>query len=124
MARARRSPPKGSKAIRCFDGDLVGRLRELLPPSRDAERLAALFDALSDVTRLKITVSLHKGGEACVSDLCHVVGTSLSGVSQHLRRLREAGVIEKRRDGKMTYYSLHDSLVGEMLSRMLAGGSG
>jgi DNA-binding transcriptional ArsR family regulator len=124
MVRAQRRPRTGSKAISCFDGDLVGRLRKLLPPSRDAERLAAVFDALSDVTRLKIAVSLHQGDEACVSDICHVVGTSLSGVSQHLRRLREAAVIVKRRDGKRTYYSLCDPLVGEMLARMLGNGSG
>lgn len=102
-----------------FDLELVARARDQLPQLSDAEHLAVVFDALSDVTRLKIAITLHRGGEACVSDICHVVGMSLSGVSQHLRRLRDAAIVRRRRAGKRTYYSLQDGPVGEVLTRML-----
>lgn len=107
-------------SVSCFDGDLVARARGSLPDPIQAQRVAAIFDALSDTTRLKIALTLHHGGEACVSDICHVIDMSISAASQHLRRLRDAAVISKRRDGKMTYYSLRDPFVGTVLDRLLA----
>lgn len=112
--------PRVLDSVSCFDGDLVARSRRLLPEAAQAQRVAAICDALSDTTRLKIVLTLHHGGEACVSDICHVIDMSISAASQHLRRLRDAGVIAKRRDGKMTYYSLCDPFVGAMLDRLLA----
>lgn len=100
---AKHAPPGPPPSVSRFDVGLVARARQQLPNWNDAQHLAAVFDALSDVTRLNIAITLHRGGEACVSDICHVVGMSLSAVSQHLRRLREAGIVGKRRDGKLIY---------------------
>jgi ArsR family transcriptional regulator len=67
--------------------------------------LARLFHALSDQTRLSL-VALLRDGERCVCELTESLGTGQSRLSFHLRILREAGVVQDRRDGRWVYYSL------------------
>lgn len=74
-----------------------------------AERQAAL----ADPTRLTVAVALRDGGELCVCDLAWVVERSDKLVSHHMRRLRTAGLVRARREGKMVMYSL--TAAGERL---------
>jgi len=69
------------------------------------EAMAEEFKVLGDKTRLRI-LSLLKGRELCVCDLTEVLEISQPGVSQHMRRLRQAGFVNERRGGQWTYYSL------------------
>jgi ArsR family transcriptional regulator len=70
----------------------------------DQERdMAHIFKALSDENRVRIVLFLQDG-ERCVCEIVPHVGTSQSNVSQHLRVLREAGIIDYRRDGKRIMY--------------------
>ena len=39
-------------------------------------------------------------------DLAHTLGQPVSTASQHLRRLRRAGLLESRQDGRLVFYSL------------------
>lgn len=64
-----------------------------------------LFKALADETRLRI-LNLVANRELCV---CHIVETlelGQSKVSRHLAYLRNAGLVNDRRDGLWMYYSL------------------
>jgi len=61
--------------------------------------------AVSDATRLKM-LCLLAGCERCACVLPRRVGTSQPAVSQHLKVLREAGLVSMRKDGKMRIYSL------------------
>ena len=61
--------------------------------------------AVSDATRLKM-LCLLVGCEKCACVLPKRVGTSQPAVSQHLKVLREAGLVRMRKDGKMRIYSL------------------
>ena len=70
------------------------------------ELLAEQFKTLGDKTRLRI-LSLLRNGELCVCHLTEVLQISQPGVSQHLRRLRQAGLVKERRGGQWTYYSLN-----------------
>ena len=45
-------------------------------------------------------------GELCVCELTELVGADQSTVSKHLAVLRQAGIVEDRKEGTMTYYSL------------------
>ncbi len=67
--------------------------------------LAGLFHALSDETRLCL-VALLRDGERCVCELTDALETGQSRLSFHLRILREAGVVQDRRDGRWVHYSL------------------
>jgi ArsR family transcriptional regulator, arsenate/arsenite/antimonite-responsive transcriptional repressor len=67
--------------------------------------LALFFAALSDQTRLRL-LNLMKDREICVCYLQEVLKTNQPKISRHLAYLRKAGLVEARRDGKWTHYSL------------------
>jgi ArsR family transcriptional regulator len=69
-------------------------------------KTAAVFRAFADPTRLRILSLLQHEKEICVCDLCAVLGESQPKTSQHLARLRSAGLVEVRRDGKWKFYAL------------------
>jgi DNA-binding transcriptional ArsR family regulator len=67
---------------------------------------AAKAKALGDPTRLTIATALREGNELCVCDLGWITMRAENLVGHHLRVLREAGLAESRRDGKIVFYSL------------------
>jgi len=71
-----------------------------------ARDLVQLFKLLADETRLRILYYLMQKEELNVRTLCHLLVQSQPAVSHHLALLREAGVIECRRDGKHNFYHL------------------
>jgi ArsR family transcriptional regulator len=70
-----------------------------------ARATAAMFHALSDETRLAIVERLRRG-ERCVCELTDLLDAAQSRLSFHLKVLREAGVIDCRREGRWAYYWL------------------
>ena len=81
--------------------------------SRNLERAASLFHALSDETRLKI-LELLMGGEQCVCDLTDRLKTGQSRLSFHLKTLKEAGLLTDRREGRWVYYALDPDSIKEL----------
>jgi ArsR family transcriptional regulator len=81
-----------------------------------AERLAAIFKALSDPTRVRLLsmIAAHEHGEACVCDLTEPVGLSQPTVSHHLKQLVLAGLITREQRGKWAYYRVVDSALGTL----------
>ena len=85
--------------------------------------LAVIYSALADPTRLRL-LHLMKDGEICVCFLQGVLQTNQPKVSRHLAYLRNAGVVDARREGKWMYYSLKqqagglDPVVAQALERM------
>lgn len=65
---------------------------------------------LSDQTRLRSLMLLHKEGELCVCELTHALRLSQPKISRHLAMLRDAGIVQGRREGLWIYYSLHSDL--------------
>ena len=64
-----------------------------------------LFKALADETRLRI-VNLVGHRELCVCHIVEALGLGQSKVSRHLAHLRNAGLVNDRREGLWMYYSL------------------
>lgn len=62
-----------------------------------------IFQALADPSRRRIFESLTKG-EAAVKDLTARFDISQPAVSQHLAALKEAGLVDARREGRLVYY--------------------
>src|ERR1700722_11801876 len=58
------------------------------------------FGALADPTRRRILAQLAKGGE-CVTDLARPHAMSLAAVSKHLIVLEKAGLVKRRRHGRV-----------------------
>ena len=90
----------------CLDLPRAEALRTTRLDERSAQRLAEPFGALADPTRLTLALALRDGGELCVCDLAWVVERAQNLVSHHLRALRNGGLVEYRREGKMAVYSL------------------
>jgi ArsR family transcriptional regulator len=87
------------------------------------EVAARWFHALSDATRLRI-VELLGGGERCVCELTDELGAAQSRLSFHLRTLKEAGVVQDRREGRWVYYSLDPSVLEAMAGLLREAGEG
>lgn len=64
-----------------------------------------LFLALADQTRLRI-LNLMRRGEVCVCFFVEVLGESQPKISRHLAYLRNAEIVEARRDGKWMHYKI------------------
>lgn len=66
---------------------------------------ARILKAMAHPARLAMLDALA-GGEVCVCDLQKVVGSDMSTVSKHLAVMREAGLVEDRRQGPQVFYRL------------------
>jgi ArsR family transcriptional regulator len=75
-----------------------------------ANRLAELFKALSDPTRLRIIAHLLHG-EATVQALERDLGMSQSAISHQLRGLRQLRLVRFRKEGRFVFYALDDDHV-------------
>lgn len=101
------------------DKAAVARVRAALPPEDTARAVAAIFDALSDPTRLVILQALLVAGELCVCDLATVACVSSSAVSHQLRLLRDRDLVAFSREGKRAVYRLADAHVEALLAQGL-----
>ncbi|QKS71811.1 winged helix-turn-helix transcriptional regulator [Paenalkalicoccus suaedae] len=67
---------------------------------------ASIFKLLGDKTRLQM-VSLLAIDEICVCEFVDIFQSSQPSISQHLRKLRDKGVVKERKHGQWVYYSLN-----------------
>jgi ArsR family transcriptional regulator len=81
-----------------------------------AVRMAALFESLSDPTRLRI-LSMLMDGEVNVGDVVQTIGLSKSAISHQLRSLRDKRVIRTRKQGRQVFITLDDGHIGELFQR-------
>lgn len=66
---------------------------------------ATIFKLLGDKTRVTI-MKLLEEDECCVCELVEVFQMSQPSISQHLRKLRDNGMIREKRKGQWIFYSL------------------
>jgi ArsR family transcriptional regulator len=69
-----------------------------------------LFQALSNATRRQILSTLIERSECCVCHLYETLDMAQPKVSRHLAILREAGLVQTRRDGLWVHYRLNEAL--------------
>jgi rhodanese-related sulfurtransferase/biotin operon repressor len=85
-------------------------------PKRDLfQQLARIGTALSSGTRLEF-LELLAQGERSVDQLATLTGVSVANTSQHLQKLRQAGLVVGRKEGQFVYYRL----AGDEVVRLLA----
>ncbi|MCA9981051.1 MAG: winged helix-turn-helix transcriptional regulator [Anaerolineales bacterium] len=77
--------------------------------------------AIADETRQEIMTSLCCGW-LCVSDIVDALNGRVSQptVSHHLSILREAGLVQTRREGKQVFYSLNQSMVAYCCGQLMS----
>jgi ArsR family transcriptional regulator len=69
--------------------------------------LVDIAKALSDLNRLRV-LSMLGAGELCVCQVTEVLRLATSTVSKHMSILRQAGLVEARKEGRWMYYRLVD----------------
>ena len=71
-----------------------------------ATELSPVFSALADPIRLRLFDLVRRAGDdgVCSCDLVEPVGRSQPTISHHLKVLREAGLVDSRRDGTWIWY--------------------
>lgn len=69
------------------------------------ELQAELCQMMANAKRIGI-VEILSQGECCVGELAKALETSVSTISQHLRTMRDKGVVLNRKDGQTVYYRL------------------
>ncbi len=77
------------------------------------ERLAGIFSAFADATRLAILQELRPG-RLSVGELVSNLGTSQANISKHLKLLYQAGLLIREREGLQVFYRVSEESVYEM----------
>ena len=93
-----------------------GTIAAAVAQPEDLRQLRAFHKAMADVNRLRIVRRLAHG-EATVAELIAHVGRSQPLVSWHVGRLRTAGVVETRRQGRETICRLRREAFAEFAAR-------
>ena len=94
-------------------------LASYMPPSDSVRRAADALRMLADPTRLNILWALMQG-ETSVACLADLAGTTPTAVSQHLSKLRLAGLVTNRREGTFVFYALAADHIGELVTQALS----
>ena len=68
--------------------------------------LSGILNLAGNEVRLKILFLLSKEKELCVCDLSDILGMTVSAISQHLRKLKDAGIIHNRKEAQTIFYSV------------------
>jgi DNA-binding transcriptional ArsR family regulator len=90
-------------------------MRDTFPElQQQAEYVAGRLGLMANPSRLLILCRLAEG-EASVGEIQKRVGLSQSALSQHLARLREAGMVATRREAQTIHYRIADAEVEAMM---------
>jgi DNA-binding transcriptional ArsR family regulator len=98
------------------DKDTLDSIKESLYEEEVINRLAQIFKALADPTRLKIIYVLSKS-PLCVCDIANLLDMTQSAISHHLRLLRNLRLVKFKKEGKMAIYSLDDEHVLQLFKQ-------
>lgn len=90
-------------------------------PDDTSHNLANLFKLLADETRLRIIYFLFQSEEINVRTFCRLLGQSQPAVSHHLALLKEAGILESRRDGKHNFYHVVPKQLQTLVDLLFGG---
>ena len=82
-------------------------------------QVAAYFNVLSEPARLRIMYAICTG-EKSVSEVVQMCGSSQANISRHLMALHKAGVLQRRKEGVIVYYSIADNATVEMCQTVCA----
>lgn len=72
-------------------------------------RIARALNLAGNEVRLKILFLLDKESKMCPCDLSDILGMTVPAISQHLRKLKDAGLVETNKVGQTIFYSISES---------------
>jgi ArsR family transcriptional regulator, arsenate/arsenite/antimonite-responsive transcriptional repressor len=85
----------------------------------ELEKTAHVLKLLGDKTRLTMIALLEKS-DCCVCEFVEIFNMSQPAISQHLRKLKDAGLVKETRKGQWIFYSLnHDTMMYPLIKELL-----
>lgn len=99
-----------------IDHKTLELVRQFVPRDEALTGVSDFFAALGDNTRLKI-ISALSISEMCVTDLSLSLRINQTTVSHQLRNLRSIGAVKVRRQGKISFYSLRDTTLIDIMNK-------
>ncbi|WP_224277898.1 ArsR/SmtB family transcription factor [Nocardioides lacusdianchii] len=110
LVRARGDEPDqitgGGRHQHPVDPRRVAMARERLPSAEEGDRLTSVLSLMADPTRARLLYALDVVDELCVGDLALALSVSEDAVSYGLRVLRTAGLVTRRKEGRIVFYRL------------------
>ncbi|MDX5422204.1 MAG: metalloregulator ArsR/SmtB family transcription factor [Hymenobacteraceae bacterium] len=79
------------------------RMEELKDPIRS---LASVLNLAGNEVRLKVLFLLKEEGELCPCDISDILAMTVPAISQHLRKLKEGGIVTTKKTGQTIFYAL------------------
>lgn len=90
--------------------DIVDKVSKVMPDEAVLYEAAELLKMFGDSTRIRIIFVLCQS-EMCVCDIANLLNMTQSAISHQLRLLKQARLVNSRREGKTIFYSLADDHV-------------
>lgn len=99
---------EGNTCIRVLaDPVQIKECREKIKANeRSFEQLSNVLSLAGNDVRLKLLYLMEQEKELCPCDMSDILGMSIPAISQHLRKLKDGGIVETRKVGQTIYYSL------------------
>jgi DNA-binding transcriptional ArsR family regulator len=91
-----------------FDPEAVERARAAQLTTEQAQRLSDLLALVGDPVRARVIYALLAVDELCVGDVALAADVNDDAASYALRVLRTAGLVQRRREGRLSFYRLTD----------------
>ena len=86
--------------------------------NKAVESASNIFALLGEPNRMKIILALMEG-ELCVYHICEITGAKQSATSQHLRKLKDNGIVKFRKEANQVLYSIADEHVVSIINNTL-----
>ncbi|MCL6628355.1 MAG: metalloregulator ArsR/SmtB family transcription factor [Armatimonadetes bacterium] len=83
------------------------------------DRIDIVFKALADPARIRIVEVLSTSDEMCVCNIMKQLGMTQPAVSHHLSVLKNAGLVQSRRQGQWIYYSLCLNMLSDIVLKFI-----
>ena len=95
--------------------DVLARVKAQMPQEEPVYEVSELFKVFGDSTRARIICALNIE-EMCVCDLAALLSMSQSAISHQLRLLKVSRIVKSRKQGRVVYYSLDDTHIGQIFA--------
>ncbi|MFB6346664.1 MAG: ArsR/SmtB family transcription factor [bacterium] len=92
-------------------------LKENLSDNNDFHKLEKKLKGFGNENRLRI-LSFLSQEDLCVHDLTALMDMSQSAISHQLSKMKNLGILDRKKDGRVVYYSLNDEALEETISQV------
>lgn len=105
---------KSKNRMLLLDKRTQGMVEEYVPDGEILDGIVCFFSVFSDPTRVRMLSALAIS-EMCVTDLSRILDINQTTVSHQLRFLKNIGIVQCKRQGKIIFYSLVSDTVNDVL---------